>query len=138
MRGDRHETVTSPDLVSAELTCVVSLALGGCKRNNMRSHGVRNLDAHVTQAANTNDADLFTRSDVSMAKRRIGSDAGAKQRRHRSKLMLWMPDVQDETLVDDNPLRIATEGMPRGILRRAIVGADEARAGAILLLTLLA
>ena len=91
----------------------------------MGAHGMGQLDAHVAQAADPDDADLLTRAHFPVAKRRVSGDSGAQQRRHRRQLILRVANGKHEVLVDDDPLRIAAQCMPRRVVGRTVVGADQ-------------
>ena len=104
----------------------VALALRGGEGDGVRAHRVGELDAHMAEPANADDADLLARAGLPVAQRRIKRDAGAEQRRDRGELILGMADFQDEAGVDDDPLRIAAERVARRVRRRAVIGADKA------------
>ena len=69
------------DLIRAEAFGVVDLALGGGELHGVRAEAVRELQRHVAESAEADDADLLARADVPVAQRRVGGDAGAEQRR---------------------------------------------------------
>ncbi len=98
----------------------------GRERDGVRAHRVRELDAHVTEPTDADDADFLAGPDLPVAQRRIGRDAGTEQRRDRGELFDRMTDLQHELLVDDDALRVAAERMTRRVFRTAVVGADEA------------
>ena len=92
---------------------------------------MRDLDAHVSQAAQTDDADLLARPDLPVLQRRVGRDAGAEQRRDGSEVLVRR-DAQHEAFLDDDAIRIAAEGV-RAAEQGAVVGAGEALFAVLLL-----
>ena len=72
--GDDH-------FVGAEAQGVVLLAGRGGEDHGVRSEGVGELNAHVAEAAEADDADLLAFGDAPVAHGRIGGDSGAEQRR---------------------------------------------------------
>ncbi len=113
------------DFIRTQRERVLTLLVRRGERNHMRAHRMRDLHAHVAEAADADDADLLARADVPVPQRRVGGDAGAQQRRHCRELLHRMADLQHELLIDHDPLRIAAQGMPGRVRRGAVVGADE-------------
>ena len=48
------------------------------------------LDAHMAEPADADDADLLARADLPVAQRRPGGDAGAEQGRDGGEILLVM------------------------------------------------
>ncbi len=69
-----------------------------------------------------------------MAKRRVGRDARAEQRGDPGQIGLVMAYLQHEIPVDDDVIGIAAEGVAAHRRVLPVIGADETRTGAILLL----
>jgi hypothetical protein len=72
---------------------------------------VRDLDPHVAESSETDDADLLARSGAPMAQRRVGRDPGAEEGGDTRQILLVVLDVQDKGLLDDDRSRIAAEGI---------------------------
>ena len=72
----------------------------------MGAHGVGQLDAHMPQSADANDADFLTRPDVPVAQRRVSRDARAQQRRDGGQLLFGMADAQHVALMNDDLLGV--------------------------------
>ena len=80
----------------------------------MRAQGTRELDAHMTKAAQTNDADLLSRSDIPVLQPGIRRDACAKQRSCRSRVKIgW--NTKDKTLFNGDLVRTSDQ---REFMRR--------------------
>jgi len=79
----------------------------------MGAHGMGELHPHMTQSADSDDADFPAGS----GQWRVGDHACAEQRGHRRQLIRGMADPQDELFVDGDALRIAAEHMARCVLR---------------------
>ena len=112
-------------LVRTEVVPVLPLGLAGGERDHVRAHRMRDLDAHVAQATDADDADLLPRPRTPVAQRRIGGDACAQQRRHRGQLRCLVVDAQDEVAVHDDALRIAAQGVAGCVGGGSVVGADH-------------
>ncbi|GAB7555669.1 hypothetical protein NRB_51900 [Novosphingobium sp. 11B] len=112
--------------VGAEVDRV--LALGGRRGegDDFGPHGMRDLDRHMAETADADDADLLARTGVPVTQRRVRGDARAEQRRDGGKLLRRVADRKDEAFIDDDPARIAAHGVAGRIRRLAVVGADEA------------
>ena len=127
VRAPSRRLVARDDhLVGAERVRVLALALRGGEHHHVRAHRVRDLDAHVAEPAEADDADLLAGADLPVPQRRVGGDAGAQQRRDGGELVLGMADLQHELLVDHDALRVAAERVAGRVRRRAVVGAGEA------------
>src|SRR5436190_734660 len=72
----------------------------------MSAESLRKLHAHVTEAAQANDADLLSFADVPMAQRRIRRDSRAQERRRARKVKL-VGDAQHEGFAHHNAVGIS-------------------------------
>ena len=88
----------------------------------MGAHGVGQLDPHMSQPTDPDNAHFFARSDVPVAQRRVSGDTRAQQRCDGGQLLFRMAHAQHVALMDDDLLGIAPEGVAGGILRWAVVG----------------
>jgi hypothetical protein len=75
----------------------------------MRAERMRQLHAHMAEAADAHDPDLLARPRLPMAKRRPGRDSRAEQRRHTGQIGLAVADPEDEMRIDDDGARIASK-----------------------------
>ena len=98
----------------------------------MGTHGMGDLDPHVTQSAQTDDADLLTGAGTPVTQGRVGRDAGTEQGSDAGQILLVMPDAQDKGFLDHDRLRIAAVGV-LAAKERAVVGAREAVVAILLL-----
>ncbi|PAV70940.1 hypothetical protein WR25_02188 [Diploscapter pachys] len=138
VRGHLVGVFRDDQILGAEALGVVTLVRRGREDIDLRAHRRGDLDAHVAEAAETDDADLLAGAHLPVMQRRIGGDAGAEQRRHGGKVLFVMADVENEILGHDDMVGIAAEGVAAHHLVRAVIGADEARRLAILLLAVVA
>ena len=69
------------NFVGAEAERIVLLARRRGEDDDVRSERVCELDAHVAQPAEADDADLLALGHAPVAHRRVGRDSGAEQRR---------------------------------------------------------
>ena len=129
-RACRHCRGVSGDdnFVCTKPPGVVDLAGMSREEDDVRTHGVGELDRHVPQAAEPDDADRLPRTCVPVAKRRVRRDARAQQRR-RGRQLEPRRHAKDEVLVGDDALRVATVGHATARLVRAVVRQDHVRAG---------
>ncbi|EXI73854.1 MAG: hypothetical protein AW07_01990 [Candidatus Accumulibacter sp. SK-11] len=97
---------------------------------------MRDLDPHVAESSETDDADRPASSGTPMAQRGVGCDAGAEEGGDARQILLVVPDVQDKGLLDDDRPRIAAEGI-FAAEHRTVVGSGET-AFTVLLFTLMA
>src|SRR4051812_19661624 len=104
----------------------------------MRAQGMRELHAHMTQSANTDDAHFFAGAGAPMAKRRPGGDAGAQQRRHRRQIFFGMVDSEDEMLIHGDASAIAAISVGAAAHRAVISAGETDRAVTILFQTFMA
>jgi hypothetical protein len=81
------------------------------------------LDAHVPEAAEADDADLLAGADAAVAERRIGGDAGAEERCGSGEIEM-VGDAHDEALVDDDAVGVAAVGDAAAVLVGRAVGGD--------------
>ena len=127
------------DLVRAELLRVGCLAGGRGEENGVSPECVGELDAHVTETAEPDDADFVARTDFPVAQRRVSGDAGAEQRRRACRVELGR-DREHESLVYHDLPRVSAVGHPAEDLVGAVVGAAELGVAVLLepLLTALA
>ncbi len=65
----------------AKSLCVRLFLRGGAEHRDLRTHRVRNLDAHVPQAAKAHDADPVSGFHLEFFQGGIGRDSRAQQRR---------------------------------------------------------
>ncbi len=86
MLGHRVLVAGDDDVVRAEAFGVGLLALGGGEERDLRAKGVRELERHVAEAAEADDADLLAGADLPVLQRAVGGDAGAEQGRDRGEL----------------------------------------------------
>src|SRR5437879_11798421 len=84
------------------------------------------LHTHVTQSAETDHANLLALADAPVAHGRVCCDSGAKQRSGSGEVQV-RGDAQDEPLVDDNALGVATVGDASQMLIGEIVCQSEIR-----------
>ena len=111
------------DFVRAQVERILPLGFGCREGDGMRAHRMGELDPHMAQATDADDAHLLARTGIPVAQRRIGGDAGTEQRRDRSKLIDRVTDLQHEMVIDDDLLRIAAQRMARRVVGLAIIGA---------------
>jgi hypothetical protein len=102
----------------------VDLALRAREDRDLGPKGTRELDAHVPQAAHADHTDAVSGSDAVVPERRIGRDAGAKQRRGRCGFEHF-GHAHDETLCHHDGLRVAAEGDAAVMAVPAVVGHDH-------------
>src|SRR4051812_31329956 len=91
----------------------------------MRTECVRELDAHVPEAAEPDDADLASLADLPVAEWRPGGDAGAEERRRGGGIEL-VRNAQDKLPVDNDCLRVAAIRCAAGVLVRRVVRSNHA------------
>src|ERR1700692_4093346 len=113
------------DFVRAEIERGLPLGGGGGKRDHVSPKGVRELDAHVPETADTDDANLLPGACAPVAKRRPGCDSGAQEGRGRGKLAFGVANPQNELLIDNDPFRIAAVSILTGPGNVTVIGARE-------------
>ena len=116
----------------AQGLCVLRLVGRAAEHRDMRAHPDGDLDRHMSQAAETDDAHAAAGAGMPSPQRRIGGDAGAEQRCRTRQIQAWR-QPQDELLAHDEVLGIAAQrGLPRGAVEPAI-GGDVALAAKLLI-----
>ena len=75
----------------------------------MGAHGMSEFDPHMTQAAQADDPDFLTRTDLPVAQWGIGGDAGAEQGCGSGRVKIF-GNAQHEALIDRDLVGIAAEG----------------------------
>jgi hypothetical protein len=87
---------------------------------------MRKLHAHVAESAESDYTNLLALGDAPVAHRGVSCDAGAEQwSDSREVEVRWHP--QDESLVDDDTLGVATVGDPTQMLVRKVVSVGHVR-----------
>jgi len=75
--------VGEDDVLCAELLAILGLVRGVTGGVDFRAEGFGPLNAEVAQAADSNDANRLSRSDVGANEGRVGGDTCAEQRCYR-------------------------------------------------------
>src|SRR5437667_7682660 len=115
------------DFVGAEAQCVLLLVRRGGENNDVGSKRVSKFYRHVTEPAETNDADFLALANAPVAHRRVRRDSSAKQRRGSGGIEIgW--DPQNEAFIDYDAFRVATVGHASEVLVRRVEGEDHVRA----------
>ena len=109
------------DLIGAEAECVFLLAGRGGEDNSVGSESVGELDAHVAQSTEADDAHLLALGHAPVAQRRVRGNAGAEQWSGSGEIEVGR-NLKDEALRDDNAVRVAAIGDAAGVLVREVVG----------------
>ena len=115
------------DLVGAEAERVLLLVGRGGEDDDVGSERTGELDAHVTQPAEADHADLLALGDAPVAHGRVGRDPGAEQRRDSGKIEVG-GDAQNEAFIDDDAVGVAAVGDAPEVLVRGVVGEGLVRA----------
>ncbi len=97
------------DLVGAQPQSVFLLLERSGELHGVRAEGVGELERHVAQAAEADDADLLAGPDLPVAQRRVGGNAGAEQRRNAGQVEVGGNRV-GEALVHDIVIGVAAHG----------------------------
>lgn len=97
----------------------------------MRAKGVRELDSHVTETTQANDANLLTFTNVPVAERRVSGDTGAEQRCSGGEVE-FAGDVESEILVDNDSVGVATISDAAEVFVFAVVGKGGCRIAVLL------
>jgi hypothetical protein len=84
-------------------------------RNGVRAECVSELHSHVAKPAKTNNADLFALRYAPVTHRRVGRDAGTKQRGGPSEIDIGC-DVQNEAFIHHNAVGVAAVGDRRRLM----------------------
>ena len=103
LRRHRVRVVRKHYLIGAEPQCIRALGLGCREQHHVCAERVGELDAHVAQAAESNDSDAMSLADLPVTKGGPRGDAGAEERRGGGRIEL-VRDAQHELLVHDNCL----------------------------------
>ncbi len=122
--GHGGSVFADDDFVGAELFGVIDFVLGRGELDDVGSHGVCELEAHVAEAAETDDAYFFVGADVPVAERGVGGDAGAEQRGDGGEVELGGDGV-DVVLGGDDGVGVAAVGH-FALVGLGVVGADHA------------
>ncbi len=80
-----------------------------------------NLHGHVTQPAETGDANFLALRDAPVAHGRVCRDPSAEERRRSGEIEVG-GDAQHEMLIDDDAVGVTTVGHPSEILIRRVKG----------------
>ena len=78
----------------------------GRDHRHVRAHRRGELDAHVAEPAEADDRHLGARADIILAKRRVGGDPGAEQRRDAAGVHAF-GHLADEMVADDDMVGVA-------------------------------
>ena len=89
----------------------------------MGSERTGELDAHVTQTAEADHADLLALGDAPVAHGRVRRDPGAEQRRDPGKIEVG-GEAQNELFIDDDAVGVAAVGDAPEVFVRRAVGED--------------
>jgi hypothetical protein len=85
------------------------------------------LHAHVPQSAEADHSDFLSLGDAPAAHRRVSGDSGAEERRSSREIEVGR-DAQDEPLVHDDAIGVATIGDASEVLVRGVEREDHVRA----------
>ncbi len=128
VRVARHlvRVARDDDVRGAQAARVLALAGRRREQDDLGAEGVRQLHAHVTQAAEADDPDLLALAGLPVTQRRVGGDPRAEERRH-ARGIEPVGDPQHEVLVDHDALRVAAVGDAAQVLVGAVVRPGEDR-----------
>src|SRR5271157_2729467 len=98
-----------------------SFLLGDVVNATMRFQRMGNLDGHVAESAETDNTDFLALCDTPAAHGRVCGDPSAQERRSPGEIEVGR-DAQNETLVDDDAVGIASVGDATEILVRGVEG----------------
>ena len=115
------------DFVGTEAERVRLLTGRGREDDHIGSEGMGELHAHVAQPAETDHANLLTLGNSPVAHRGVRCDAGAEERCRSGKIEVG-GNAQNESLIDDDAIGVATIGDASEVLIGAIVGEGHVRA----------
>src|SRR5581483_8901508 len=119
------------EIVRAEAQRILAFPGRVAQHRDLRAHRLGELDAHVPEPAEPDDADFLPGPNLPVAQRRIGRDAGAQQRR-RAVERHTVGNLDDEVFVHDDARRIAAVSRRLFVLLVAVV--SEAPAALAVLL----
>ncbi|CAI8970677.1 hypothetical protein EMIT0P294_50214 [Pseudomonas sp. IT-P294] len=97
-------------MVGALATTFFSLARRAGEQRHFRAHCLGKLDAHVAEAAHAENPDLIARFHAVMLERRVGSDAGAKDRRGAGQVEFFR-DSHHEVFADHDAVGVTAHGV---------------------------
>ena len=126
-RLDRFGIAHGVELVRAQMLGIICLFHALAEDGGVRAECVRQLDAHVTETTQADDADLLARARAPVLQRRVQRNARAQQRCGGIQRQVRRY-AQHVILVDDDVIGVATIGR-RAVFFAAVVGrvhADEA------------
>src|ERR1039457_3607634 len=86
--------------IGAEPDRILTLGGRGGDHDHLGTEGFGEFNAHVTETAEADHADLLAFADLPVAKRRIGRDAGAEQRGYGLHIHAGR-DLHHEPFLDD-------------------------------------
>ena len=111
-------------LVGAKTQSVFLLVGRSGEEDDVSSEGVGELDPHVAQSAEPDDADLLALGDSPVVHGRVRGDSGAEQRRGSGEVEV-RGNLEHEFLVDDDAVRVAAVSNAAAVLVRGVVGQGE-------------
>ena len=111
----------------AELECILALARRGGDHRDVSAHGRAELHAHVAKTAEADHGHLRRRAHIVLAKRRVGRDSGAEQRRDAADIHA-VGHFQREMVTHDNMVAVAALADRVIMIVGAVVGLDAALA----------
>ena len=97
------------DFVGAETLGVGGFVGRSGEEDDVRAEGMGELDAHVAESAEADDADFLAFANFPVTKGRIGGDAGAEQRSGGGEIEV-RGDLQREIFIDHDAIGIAAVG----------------------------
>src|ERR1700733_1900774 len=109
------------NFVRPELERIGSLVWRLREQHNMCAESVGELDTHVSQAAEANDADLLALANLPVAQRGISRNARAEQRSSRSQVQL-VRNPERKGFVNHDAVGIAAIGHAAEMLLLGVVG----------------
>jgi len=112
--GDDH-------FIGAEPHGVVLFTGRGGKDHGVGSETVRKLYGHVTEPAETNDANFFAFRDAPVAHRRVRGDSGAEQGSGAGQVKIF-GNAKDEAITDHDAIGIPAIGDATEMLIGSVVG----------------
>ena len=95
--------------------------------SDFRAHGVRQFDAHVAQAAESDDANILAGTGLPMLQWGIGSDTRAEQRGAGVERQIG-GQAKDVVLIHDNLIGVAAES-GRAIVFAFLLKAEDRKKG---------
>ena len=95
------------DFIGAQSARILRFVGRSGEEDGVRAKRVGELQAHVAQSTETNNANLLALANLPVAQRRVGGDAGAKKRRRTGGIQIF-GHAQDVGFIDDDAVRIST------------------------------